>query len=454
MKLKKMLIVGAVIASLFSTGVSAETLINSVNFESGVGDWVNDRTGIDSHDFTLNSGSTPSSYTGPASGDRGSPQYLYLETSTGGANIAGNSAILVSPVFDEVHRFKLAAHLYGKNIGRLSIDLFDGSRWRNDWTYREGEFQTPSNNDYLYIDLDLSGYIVKQVRIRATAVGGWQGDIAIDSIEVYGPGIDPVPPVFASNPVVITDAVIGYEYFADLSDVVSDANSDQLTFTKISGPDWLVMSSRGDISGTPDDPSAQQFVLNVFVSDGVFDVEGVVHINVSNELVLFQENFESQYLMWTSEFDTNAQADKFRRHSSNTPSSNTGPSGASNGTYYGYLETSSQTTAYSAGAVSILESPIIGSTDNTIALSFDYHMFGSTMGELKIDVLDNGYWFEVDEIRGQQQTTTTESYINHKVNFHGYNVEKIRFRVISAGGWQGDLALDNIIITSSNYIGD
>ncbi|MCK5172176.1 MAG: endo-1,4-beta-xylanase, partial [Planctomycetes bacterium] len=69
--------------------------LTSEDFESGFGDWLN-ISGLDTHDWFLNSGSTSTGYTGPDSGAGTSQWYMYLECSVndGGANIAGDTAIL------------------------------------------------------------------------------------------------------------------------------------------------------------------------------------------------------------------------------------------------------------------------------------------------------------------------------------------------------------------------
>ncbi|MEE9349786.1 MAG: T9SS type A sorting domain-containing protein [Flavobacteriaceae bacterium] len=78
-------------------------------------------------------------------------------------------------------------------------------------------------------------------------------------------------------------------------------------------------------------------------------------------------------------------------HTSNTGSSNTGPSAASSGTYYIYCETSSPVTW---GDVASILSPNIDLTGLTTArLNFQYHMYGAGMeedGSIKVDISTDG----------------------------------------------------------------
>ena len=77
-------------------------------------------------------------------------------------------------------------------------------------------------------------------------------------------------PVWTSNPVIESNATEGASYSGTtLANDVTDANSDPLTFAKVSGPAWLVVAPNGTLSGTPtvSDTGANVFTVNV--SDGI-----------------------------------------------------------------------------------------------------------------------------------------------------------------------------------------
>lgn len=134
------------------------------------------------------------------------------------------------------------------------------------------------------------------------------------------------------------------------------------------------------------------------------------------------------------------------RDSNGTPSGSTGPStGANSSNYYVYLETSSGA-AYSSGDSAILQSGSI--TGENINLKFQYHMFGSNIGHLAVDVFSDNVWiYDVWGIFGQQHKSTQANYSEVEIDLSSYSVSKLRFRAEAIGGYRGDIALDNITIT-------
>ena len=161
--------------------------LSAVDFESGMGDWVN-ISGEDTYDWTLDSGGTLTPNTGPDSGASGSTWYVYLETSPGGANIAGDTAILQGPMIDGYNRmFTFYYHMYGAATGTLNVDVFHDSTWHNGVWSCSGQQQTSSSEAYVQAIVNLTEYSGPiQIRFRAVAAGGPTGDMAIDNIEVIG----------------------------------------------------------------------------------------------------------------------------------------------------------------------------------------------------------------------------------------------------------------------------
>jgi hypothetical protein len=127
-----------------------------------------------------------------------------------------------------------------------------------------------------------------------------------------------------------------------------------------------------------------------------------------------------------------------------TPSANTGPLVAHSGTNYFFTEAS----VGNAGNVAELYTPDVDLSALTIpTLEFYYHMFGTAMGDLYIDVFD-GTWTTVDSIMGAQQVTQGAPWIRKDVYLSAFSgVVQIRFRAIGAGTFQGDIAIDDITIT-------
>lgn len=73
--------------------------------------------------------------------------------------------------------------------------------------------------------------------------------------------VEPLPPVFAANPFNRPNAVVGSLYVSTLAGSATDPNLDPITWTKLSGPDWLTIAPDGSLSGTP---SAAHSGLNTF----------------------------------------------------------------------------------------------------------------------------------------------------------------------------------------------
>ena len=76
------------------------------------------------------------------------------------------------------------------------------------------------------------------------------------------------PPSFSSNPFTAPAVNIGQTYLASLSAEARDPNPNaSLSFSKLSGPGWLSVSSDGTLSGTPASTDAGTNSFSVMVSD-------------------------------------------------------------------------------------------------------------------------------------------------------------------------------------------
>ncbi|GAB4408963.1 MAG: hypothetical protein OHK0039_12370 [Bacteroidia bacterium] len=137
----------------------------------------------------------------------------------------------------------------------------------------------------------------------------------------------------------------------------------------------------------------------------------------------------------------------WRVHRGPTPTANTGPQtdhrpGTATGQYL-YLETSGSCDGQSA----LLVSPCIDLT-TAIApeLSFWYHMLGTDIGELHLDINFAGVWVQdiMPVIQGQQGSNWIEARIN--LTPYAGNVITLRLRAMTETGFLGDMALDDIAI--------
>ncbi|WP_185233241.1 Tox-REase-5 domain-containing protein [Teredinibacter franksiae] len=76
--------------------------------------------------WRVNSGGTSSYGTGPSVGSQGSTSYIYMETSGGQANAAGNAGQFVSDFFsvNGSNSVSFDYHMFGSNMGTLALDVY------------------------------------------------------------------------------------------------------------------------------------------------------------------------------------------------------------------------------------------------------------------------------------------------------------------------------------------
>jgi hypothetical protein len=75
-------------------------------------------------------------------------------------------------------------------------------------------------------------------------------------------------PVFTVDPIGTAEAIEDVEYSATIAGSATDADSDPLTYSKLSGPAWLTVASDGALSGTPLDADVGANSWTVQVDDG------------------------------------------------------------------------------------------------------------------------------------------------------------------------------------------
>ncbi|WP_397300455.1 fibronectin type III domain-containing protein [Nonlabens ulvanivorans] len=131
-----------------------------------------------------------------------------------------------------------------------------------------------------------------------------------------------------------------------------------------------------------------------------------------------------------------------------TPSSNTGPLAAFSGVNYFYTEASSGSAGTSEAILNGPQFDLSGLTNPSV--QFYYHMFGGQIGDLvlEVDDLTGSGWTAVNTISGAQQTAQGDAWLLQIVNLSAYSGQtiQIRFRAISAGTFEGDISLDDILV--------
>jgi YD repeat-containing protein len=149
------------------------------------------------------------------------------------------------------------------------------------------------------------------------------------------------------------------------------------------------------------------------------------------------------------------------RRSGATPSSGTGPSsGAEGSNYYIFLETSGGA-ANSNNDASVMESGSVwrSTIDNAGAMSFYYHMYGTDIGTLAVEVTTasgstNNGWQRIWELSGQQHSSSSAAWAKQTLNLDAFKTtfgsfNTVRFVAIAKGGYRGDIAIDLVNFETS-----
>jgi len=183
------------------------------------------------------------------------------------------------------------------------------------------------------------------------------------------------------------------------------------------------------------------------LSTGVFFTRNVELVVIGLVSLPHTESFETGFGEWRNSTGDDIN---WRRHSGSTTSSGTGPSGAADGTYYIYTESSSPNYPSKTAAIEAIFD-FSGISDPI--LSFDYHMYGSSMGTLAIDVFD-GTWHSNKWSRsGQQHTSSDAAWSNAVVDLSAYGGKEavtVRLRGVTGSSYASDMAIDHISVYSAD----
>ncbi len=146
-------------------------------------------TSSDQHDWRVNSGSTPTTLTGPdLDYNPGTPsgKYVYLESSVPCTSLTANMlspCVDLSTVLTPTLRF--AYHMYGSDMGSLYVDVFAKGCWTNNVWKMSGD----QGNIWHLANIDLSAWATDKVTIRWRGVTGpnFLSDMALDAIMISSP---------------------------------------------------------------------------------------------------------------------------------------------------------------------------------------------------------------------------------------------------------------------------
>lgn len=213
------------------------------------------------------------------------------------------------------------------------------------------------------------------------------------------------------------------------------------------------------VSGSVNTAVAGTYTLNYNVSDAAGNAADQVSRTVNvNEPASgctggissfpYSEGYENTLGAWTQSTDDDIN---WTVDANGTPSNNTGPSSASQGTYYIFVEASGNGTGY-PNKQAIINSPCYDLSAATQAtFSFAYHMYGaSDMGTIALEAsTDNGaswtsLWNESGNKGNSWQTANVDlaAYVGGSV--------QLRFNRVTGSTWQADIAIDDVSLTTGS----
>lgn len=243
------------------------------------------------------------------------------------------------------------------------------------------------------------------------------------------------PTTTTSNQVTLSNStIIDQDYVVDVTALIRDMHADP------DNSDGIMMNLV-----TPTYYTEMRFASSDY-SDA--SMHPKLELTYTTPILPDIESFEYSSTKWDNVDGDNTE---WVRDASGTPSSSTGPTKANHGKYYAYIEASSPNypskNAY-------LESPTYFMDDyENVTIQFDYHMYGSTMGSLTLQILDENdeIWDEIWFLSGNQGNVWKSALI--EISSLPLN-ETFQFRFIGRTGtsYTGDMALDHIEVRATKKV--
>ena len=440
--------------------------------------------------WEIESGTTPSSSTGP-SGDNttGTGNYIYTEASDGSQ---GDSAILITPCIDlsalSNPQLDFFYHMFGEDMGTFEVLIDDGSSITSVFT-RVGEQDTAfSDTDpWNPASVSLSAYAGQTIRVIFLGERGssFEGDMSVDDVFIYDPtGID-VSPIAATLP---PSACV---YDVDSTVTVDIVNNSVNALDLSTDPVTMAITTTGAVVQTAVVPVAtgtiavgDTFSVDVdldFTVAGAYDVLVIASTatdeNPFNDTLAnlsrttlplyvapYTEDFETGFVSSTGtnnpgelDFDWVRNRDEqvaWYPNDGSTPSTNTGPDGdnTTGSGVYMYTETSTPIT----GDTAILMSSCIDLSGlTTPVVEFFYHMYGDDMGTLFVEVEnEQGDVATIWSLSGEQQTDNSDPFFRAIAPLNDFIGDTIMLRFVSiyGGGFNGDMAIDDITVKDADVV--
>ena len=192
-------------------------------------------------------------------------------------------------------------------------------------------------------------------------------------------------------------------------------------------------------------------------------VFSMISLTLSAQVIDFfpyTESFESSTTLWSGVVESPQACisgdNPMVRNMGGTLELGTGPSAAQDGQYYVYLDIFNMTCQ---NQNFIIKSPTLNlSIQSSATISFDYHMNGANIGTLQVQAsLDNGNNWSADLLTTALNGDQGNSWLSTTVDLSSYTGSSnvlLRFVATSTSGPAGNIAIDNISITTTPILRD
>ena len=393
----------------------------------------------------------------------------FVTADVSGSSI-GQETRLLTPLVDitalTAPELEYYYHMHGTNMADLHVDIWDGTQWLLDQHLITGTQNISQSDPYNDTILDLSTYNIDtiQVRFRVTSNGCCSGDVAIDDIRISDPlscnspnnlsvtGVTSSDALFSWTPDPTapgTDFVVSYgagisSPTAGITAAVTGGTNFQLTALM---PNTTYCAYVREVCAPGDSSfwsgpvcftTACVPTTAPYFED--FELFTIGHFDGTEDCWSFEANNPGTTPSGNYSWEV--------RNTPQTTSTGTGPdrdhtlAPATGGVFI-----TADVSGSSSGNDSVmLVSPLVDISSLTVPeLSFWYHKFGVNMPDLNVDVWDGTWHRNVTTIAGVTQNASSDPYLRAAVDLTNFNdTVQVRFRVISLGCCQGDVAIDDV----------
>ncbi|PHR73259.1 MAG: hypothetical protein COA67_03600 [Lutibacter sp.] len=217
-----------------------------------------------------------------------------------------------------------------------------------------------------------------------------------------------------------------------------------ITLNGVTGTVTVQASQAGNSNYAPAANVTQSFEVTEVICTG--------NATITTTLYPYNEDFQSGFGDWVQASGDNGN---WSLNSGGTVSGDTGPDNDADNVALGnymYVEASTPANGgIGSNATTNLETPCFDLSGMTDAdFSFAYHMFGSDMGQLFLEITeDNGdSWTDItpSPLSGSQHAGEATAWSTMNVELQSYveKTIKMRFRGVTGGDFRSDIAIDNI----------